>query len=48
VAAFSGSPPVALAGRSGPSRDQLGLVTFKGSDPGAVQAIAGAASNPAW
>ena len=46
VAAFSGSPPVALAGRSGPIADQLGLVTFKGSDPGAVQAIAGTASNP--
>jgi hypothetical protein len=40
VADFSGRRPGAPAG------DQLGLVTFKGSEPGAVQAIGGAVSNP--
>jgi hypothetical protein len=43
---FGSSEPAALAGRSGSIADQLGLVAFKGSVPGAVQAIADAAPNP--
>jgi hypothetical protein len=36
----------ALAGKSVSIEDQVGLVAFKGSDPGPVQAIAGAVPNP--
>jgi hypothetical protein len=44
--AFKAAEPAALAGRSDTIAGQLGLVAFKGSRPGAVQAIAGAAPNP--
>jgi hypothetical protein len=41
-----GGEPAALAGRPAAMAGRLGLVAFQGSQPGAVQAIADAASNP--
>jgi len=46
VGALSAGRPSAPAGRNGSLADQLGLVAFKGSQPGAIQAIAGAVPNP--
>jgi hypothetical protein len=46
LATFSGSQPAVLSRRPDPNAAQLGLVTFKGAEPGAVQAIADAAPNP--
>jgi hypothetical protein len=45
-ATFRGSQPAVLSRRPDPTAAQLGLVTFKGAEPGAVQAIAAAAPNP--
>ena len=46
VATFSGKQPVAALRGPDPASAHLGLVVFKGSEPGAVQAIAGGVPNP--
>ena len=45
-AAFVGSRPATVSRKLDSTAAQLGLVAFTGSEPGVVQAIAGAAPNP--